>query len=1233
MSNVKRYLIERKNDFRNEARALFKTLHDGLGITALENVRRWVRYDIEGIDVMPEAVMHGILSEPRTDILYEEKLPEDVRDAHLLAVESLPGQYDQRADSCGQCIELLCKNRPRVKVAMVYAFYGALSDADLSTIADYLVNPVEARLAKLEKPMSLDEPLPPVDRVSVFDGFIDMDLTALTAFHASLGLAMDMDDLQFLQSYFKKENRNPSETEMRVIDTYWSDHCRHTTFNTHIDAVDIQDERVQKGFEVYQALRREVHPDTHQTRPMSLMDMGTIATKYLKKKGQVRHLDESEEINACSVKINVETPHGTEPWLYMFKNETHNHPTEIEPFGGAATCLGGAIRDPLSGRAYVHQGMRVTGAADPRRPLEETLPGKLPQRRICTLAADGFSSYGNQIGLAAGLIDEIYHPGYEAKRMEVGAVIAAAPESNVQRFVPEPGDIIVLLGGRTGRDGLGGATGSSKVHTEDSLETSGAEVQKGNPVEERKIQRLFRRPEVARVIRRCNDFGAGGVSVAIGELADGLRIHLDLVPKKYEGLNGTELAISESQERMACVIHPDHWDAFRMACDEENLEATLVAEVLEEKRLIMEWRGDRIVDIDRAFLDSAGAAKHATISVAAKSEQEKEHHGQSLLEMLQDIAKDLNSCSKRGMVERFDATIGAGTVLMPFGGKYQLTPIQAMAAKIPVLTEETDTASLFSYGFDPHASAADPFMGAYDAVVESVTRLMATGTEGRDVYLSLQEYFPSLKNDPKRWGQPFQAVLGALLAQIDMKAPAIGGKDSMSGTFESMDVPPTLISFATTVSAASRMISPEFKEAGHAVAVYALPRLADGRLDVGAFDAFWQDLEEAIASGTVVSAWAISRGGVAEGLVKMSLGNGIGVALNEAADAAWQMGIGGFIFECTAPFAPATVIGETLAEAFTWQGASLAVSTLTNLWENTLEDIYPTQCDTVETAPQVPLSTGKTYHAAQSTVKPKVVIPVFPGTNCEYDTKRSFEAAGASVETVVIANRTQMHLEASLKRLEEALQQAQMMALPGGFSFGDEPDGSGKFIAAFFREARMVEAIERLLTQQDGLILGICNGFQALVKLGLLPYGKIISPQENDCTLTHNLIGRHQSRYVRTKIISNQSPWLSLMQAGDEHFIPISHGEGRLVASPETLELLASQGQIATQYVDENGLPSMHIAHNPNGSMWAIEGLLSADGRILGKMGHSERVGQYIAKNIPGEKVQSIFAGGVHYFK
>lgn len=1233
MAKVERFYIERREGFQNEARALEETLQHDLGLGGLEAVRLWVRYDIQGVEGgVPDAVRYGILSEPRTDVLFEETLPSDVK-GQLFAVEALPGQYDQRADSCAQCIELLCKMRPVVRVAMVYAFEGDLSEEAMEAIADYLVNPVEARRAKLAKPESLDEVLPPVEAVPVYEGFIGMDETALAAFHGSLGLAMDLDDLRFLQAYFKEEDRDPTETELRVIDTYWSDHCRHTTFNTHIDEVTIDDARVRAGFEVYQEIRKAVYPDTHQDRPMSLMDMGTIATKYLKKSGQVRHLDESEEINACSVKTTVQTADGPEPWLYMFKNETHNHPTEIEPFGGAATCLGGAIRDPLSGRSYVYQGMRVSGAADPRRPLEDTLPGKLPQRRICTLAADGFSSYGNQIGLAAGLIDEIYHPGYEAKRMEVGAVIAAAPEANVRRFVPEAGDVVVLIGGRTGRDGLGGATGSSKVHTEDSLETSGAEVQKGNPVEERKIQRLFRRPEVAQAIRRCNDFGAGGVSVAIGELADGLFIHLDLVPKKYEGLNGTELAISESQERMACVINPADWEAFRAACDEENLEATIVAEVTEEKRLIMEWRGDRIVDIDRQFLDSAGAAKHAKVAVATPSEAPARKEAGPLLQSLLDAAKDLNSCSKRGMVERFDATIGAGTVLMPFGGRYQRTPIQTMAAKLPVFSGETSTTSLFSYGFDPKASAADPFMGAYDAVVESVTRLMAAGTCGRDVYLSLQEYFPSLREEPLRWGQPFQAVLGALLAQLDLKAPAIGGKDSMSGSFEQMDVPPTLISFATTLTDAGRVLSPEFKGEGHPVLYYSLPRRDDGRLDVDALDAFWTRLESLVESGLVLSAWAVSRGGGLEGLVKMSLGNGIGVALNEKATILSELGIGSFLFECVEPFAEGTVIGETLAGAFTYEGETLETSRLLQAWEGVLEEVYPTAMPTTSEAPTLPEKPGHLHKASTSFAKPRVVIPVFPGTNCEYDTKRSFEAVGAVAETVVIANRTPAHLEASLLRLEAALREAQILALPGGFSFGDEPDGSGKFITAFLRERRMVEAIDRLLTAQDGLILGICNGFQALVKLGLLPYGQIIDPKDNDCTLTHNLIGRHQSRYVRTRLVSTASPWLSAMQPGDEHWIPISHGEGRFVASPDTLERLRANGQIATQYVDSEGHPSMDIEYNPNGSTWAIEGLLSVDGRIFGKMGHSERVGAHIAKNIPGNKIQPIFAGGVQYFK
>lgn len=1235
MSSIKRFLVERKEGFRNEANQLADTLRKEVGLSALSNVRIFFRYDITvGDQGMPETVQSTILSEPRTDDVYLERLPESTDEAVVFAVEALPGQYDQRADSCGQCIELLTGMRPLLKTATVYAFFGDLSDADVVRIKDYLVNPVEARLASLEKPASLEERSPEVEPVQSVDGFIDMDANGLTNLKNEAGLAMDLADLQFMQGYFQQEKRNPTVTELRVIDTYWSDHCRHTTFNTHLNDIVINDDAVRDGFEEYQKIREFVYPDTHKTRPVTLMDLGTIATKYLKKTNQVERLDESEEINACSVQIDVDTTTGKEPWLFMFKNETHNHPTEIEPFGGAATCLGGAIRDPLSGRSYVHQGMRLTGAADPRRDLKDTLPGKLPQRRICTLAADGFSSYGNQIGLATGLVDEVYHPGYEAKRMEVGAVIAAAPQENVVRAVPEAGDVVVLIGGRTGRDGCGGATGSSKTHTESSLETSGAEVQKGNPVEERKIQRLFRRHEVAKVIRRCNDFGAGGVSVAIGELAAGVHVNLDAVPKKYAGLNGTELAISESQERMACVIAEADWELFAQACAEENLEATIVAKVTEEPRLIMDWQGQRIVDLSRSFVDSAGAQKYMSVEVDKRVSALQENKNEDFLSELLEKAGDLNICSKRGLNEQFDSSIGAGTVLMPYGGKNQMTPIQAMAAKIPVLEGETNTASLFAYGFDPYAASADPFMGAYDAVVESVCKLIASGTMNRHVYLSLQEYFHSLRTDPKRWGKPFQSVLGALLAQLDLRVPAIGGKDSMSGSFEDMDVPPTLISFATTISDAARIIGPEFKAADHHVSVLTIARKENGRVDSQAFDDVWNLIQDGIANGQIKACWAINRGGFAEALIKMCVGNDIGVSLNGAAvEKVRHAKVGSFVIESTEPLPKAEIIGATIAEPIVgYDDKKITLAELKANWEQTLEGVYRTTVKEEKEAPVVAPVHKTTLKGGLKIARPRVLIPVFPGTNCEFDTTRAFERAGAIVKTHVIANMTPEYLRASVTSLQKEMKEAQILVLPGGFSFGDEPNGSGKFIAAFFREESLREAIAALLEKQDGLILGICNGFQALVKLGLLPYGEIIDPLKNDCTLTFNNIGRHQSKYIQTKIVSNASPWLSGVSVGDIHSIPISHGEGRFIASEDTLEKLAQNGQIATQYVDDFGQPSMDIAHNPNGSTWAIEGLISENGRILGKMGHSERNGSNIAKNIPGNKDQLVFQSGVRHF-
>lgn len=1243
MSDIKRFFVERKEAFREENAALLQSLRRDLGLDALEDVQIIRRYDLDVHTALDtEKICNLVLSEPRVDVVYTEVLPEAYADKTILAVEPLPGQYDQRADSCAQCIEVVTGERPVVKTALVYVLTGALSAEQVAAIEQYLVNPVEARLAALEKPAAFEQPEAASDTVPVVEGLLDADREGLAGIINAYGLSMDVDDLAFLQSYFAEEGRNPTETELKVLDTYWSDHCRHTTFNTVITDVTIEDEMVEKVYNEYLALRDDVYAEREKWPPISLMDLGTISTKYLKKHGLVRNLDESEEINACSIKTDVDIDGVKEPWIYMFKNETHNHPTEIEPFGGAATCLGGAIRDPLSGRSYVYQSMRVTGAADPRKATADTLKGKLPQRKICSLAAKGFSSYGNQIGMATGIVDEVYHPGYEAKRMEVGAVVAAAPAENIVRKRPEPGDIVVLLGGKTGRDGCGGATGSSKKQNVDSLETSGAEVQKGNPVEERKIQRLFRRPEIARMIKRCNDFGAGGVSVAIGELADSLHIYLDRVPKKYEGLTGTELAISESQERMACVIAKEDWETFQAMAYEENLECTNVADVTDSGRMIIEYRGQHIVDLARTFLDSAGASKEATV-VATKDAQKniKRIVPQDKLQALEEHLSSLNVCSKAGLVEQFDSTIGAGTVLFPLGGQYQATPIQTMVAKIPVLKGETNTVSMFAYGFSPDAMSANPFWGAYHAVLESIMKLIATGTATSDVYLSMQEYFHSIKNVPERWGQPFKALLGALAAQRDLELPAIGGKDSMSGSFEDMDVPPTLISFATTISEADRVISPEFKQPGNKIVSASVKRQDDGRVDGNAFKDFYAAIQDAIKAGKIVSAWSVGQGGIIEGLYKMAIGNRYGVTFSKDVDfdALFQPAVGTLVLEvCDDLDLDTTLLGVvSTAFTFSWPDVTIDMSVLDASYQNTLEGTYPTTAEndyqgsahTVQAA-----SEKSTYRfGGKLDGAPKAVLAVFPGTNCEYDTARILERAGAKVEPIVIGNLTAARLKASIDAMEKALADAQMLVLPGGFSFGDEPDGSGKYIAAFFRNERLKEAIEKLLSVQDGLMLGICNGFQALVKLGLLPYGKIIDPSDNDCTLTFNTIGRHQSKYALTKLVSNQSPWLAGMDVGTTYQIPFSHGEGRFVAGEDTLNRLFAQGQVITQYVDMAGDVRLDMPYNINGSYAAIEGLTSPDGRILGKMGHSERVGQNIAKNIPGNKIQPIFENGVNYFK
>ncbi len=1243
MSEIKRFFVERKENFRQENEALKQAFIKELGINGLENVQIIRRYDLQfSSDVSMEDVANLVLSEPRVDQVYVEALPETYLNKPMIAVEPLPGQYDQRADSCSQCIEVISHEKPAVKTALVYVLTGDFDEAQLKAMTAYLVNPVEARVASLEKPAAFEKAAPSDDTVPSVEGLLGADEAGLKRIIDNYRLSMDVDDLNYLQQYFEEEGRQPTETELRVVDTYWSDHCRHTTFHTKIEDVTIEDPAVEEIYKEYLALREDVYAGREKVPPITLMDLGTISTKYLKKHELVRNLDESEEINACSIKTEVDVDGVKKPWIYMFKNETHNHPTEIEPYGGAATCLGGAIRDPLSGRSYVYQSMRVTGAADPRKRVEDTLAGKLPQRKICTLAAKGFSAYGNQIGMATGIVDEVYHPGYEAKRMEVGAVVAAAPAENIVRERPADGDIIVLLGGKTGRDGCGGATGSSKNHNIESLETSGAEVQKGNPVEERKLQRLFRHPEIASMIKRCNDFGAGGVSVAIGELADSLHVYLDRVPKKYEGLTGTELAISESQERMACVIAKENWELFKKTAYEENLEATVVAEVTDTNRLIIEYKGQHIVDLARPFLDSAGAEK--TTTVVAKKDLDGVEEitvSDDKESALKNHLSKLNICAKTGLTEQFDSTIGAGTVLFPLGGKYQATPIQTMVSKIPVLHGQTNTVSMFAYGFSPDAMMRNQFWGAYHAVLESVMKLMAAGTKSRDIYLSLQEYFHSIKNQPERWGQPFKALLGALSAQYDLALPAIGGKDSMSGSFEDMDVPPTLISFATTISEANRVISPEFKEAGHQVVTVSVPRRKDGRVDAEKFNEFFDALQNAIEQGAVVSAWSVGQGGIIEGLYKMAIGNRLGLAFSEDCDfkALFQPAVGTLILELAAPInLENTIIGTVdMDYQFAWQNEKVALESLHDAYFNVLEEIYPTTAENdyheekrFETATQ---EQPAYRFNGQLKGAPKAVLAVFPGTNCEYDTARILERAGATVEPVVIGNLTPERLQSSIDAMEKALSDAQMLILPGGFSFGDEPDGSGKYIAAFFRNARLSEAIEKLLHVNDGLMLGICNGFQALVKLGLLPYGKIINPTKNDCTLTFNTIGRHQSKYALTQLVSNRSPWLANMAVGTTYHIPFSHGEGRFVAGEETIRGLFDNGQVLTQYVDMNNNIATDMPYNINGSYAAIEGLISPDGKILGKMGHSERVGENICKNIPGNKWQPIFENGVNYFK
>ena len=1227
---VYRIYVEKKPGFDGEAQGLKHELVELVGIKGLKALRLLNRYDVEGIDRdLFEKAIPTVFSEPPVDVTYTE-LPTAKT---VFAVEYLPGQFDQRADSASECIQLLSQGeRPSVRSARIYLLDGELSAEDLEAIKKYVINPVEAREASLDTRDTLKMEFAVPTAVETLNGFCALDDAALENFRNEKGLAMDHADIVFCQNYFKSEQRDPTITEIRLIDTYWSDHCRHTTFGTILNDVKIDDEVVQAAFDRYMALRAETGRDK---KNRTLMDLATIGAKALKQRGILQNLDESEEINACTVKIKCDVDGELQDWLFLFKNETHNHPTEIEPFGGAATCIGGAIRDPLSGRSYVYQAMRVTGAGDPLKPVSETMPGKLPQRKLVTTAAAGYSSYGNQIGLATGQVAELYHPGYVAKRMEIGAVVGATPASHVRREEPQPGDVIILLGGRTGRDGIGGATGSSKAHKLTSLETCGAEVQKGNAPIERKLQRLFRREDACRMIKRCNDFGAGGVSVAIGELADGLYIDLNKVTKKYEGLDGTELAISESQERMAVALAPEDVDKFIALANEENLEATPVAKVTAEPRLNMVWNGMSIVNISREFLNSNGAEKHQKVHVEKATVWQPQWEGLTFSQKMKNMVGDLNICSKKGLSERFDSTIGAATVLMPFGGAYQLTPQNAMVAKLPV-DGETSTCSGMAWGFNPFLMSADQYKGAQMAVIESVTKLVASGFRYEDAYLTFQEYFERLGTAPERWGKPLAALLGALDAQMGLGIASIGGKDSMSGSFEKLDVPPTLVSFATAIGKANKVVSTEFKKPESTV-VLVRPIIdpETGCPNFFSLKANYKIVEDMIEEGMVASACSVGYGGIAEALFKMGLGNHIGFKMraDKTTHEMFQPMYGSIVLEMVSDSPAGEILGETTKEyVFEACGEKLDMAQLQEIWEGKLEPVYPYR----KAGPTVEKINGKLTAPAAPKIgvaKPKVIIPVFPGTNCEYDTAKAFARAGADPEILVIRNLTPADVAESCKALVKAIDNSQIVMLPGGFSGGDEPDGSAKFIASFFRNPEVTEAVRRLLQQRDGLMLGICNGFQALIKLGLVPYGDIRPITPYDPTLTFNTIGRHQSMLVRTRIASTGSPWLSKCEVGEQFTVAISHGEGRFVAPQEVLDTLMKNGQIATQYVDIEGNPTMDQSYNPNGSVLAIEGITSPDGRVFGKMGHSERSGEYLYKNVTGDKYQPIFEGGVDYFK
>ena len=1249
---VRRIYVEKKKGFDVEAQGLFEDIKTNLHIDNLTGIRVVNRYDVQGVDDETlEMAKYSVFAEPAIDNAYDEQLPALADSANFFAVEFLPGQYDQRADSAAVCIKLI---KPEVdavvKFARVIILEGNLTAEEVADIKNYCVNPVDSQMAQLEKPENLEMEMVTPPDVEIIEGFIDMDSEALEAYRAEMGFAMSKDDLKSIHEYFKnEEKRNPTITELKVIDTYWSDHCRHTTFNTELTDIYFEDGKygdiVKEAFAEYLEMRKSVYGD--RKKDICLMDMACIGAKYLKKEGKATDLDESEEINACSIKVKAKIDGKEEDWLVMFKNETHNHPTEIEPFGGAATCLGGAIRDPLSGRVYVYQAMRVTGAADPRKPIEETLEGKLPQRKITKEAAAGYSSYGNQIGLATGQVDEVYDEDYVAKRMEVGAVIGAAPADHVIRQVPQPGDVIILVGGRTGRDGCGGATGSSKEHTMDSILECGAEVQKGNPPVERNIQRLFRRKEVANLIKRCNDFGAGGVSVAIGELAEGLDINLDLVPKKYEGLDGTELAISESQERMAVVVAAEDEAKFKAFSDEENLEATTVAKVTDLGRVRMFWREKNILDLSRAFLDTNGAKQTATVKVKSLGSLENAEAEKNLEEYL----GDLNCCSKKGLIERFDSTIGANTVLMPLGGKYQLSPAVGMAAKLPVVDGETETATLMSYGFDPQLAKASPYHGAMYAVIDSVTKIAAMGGDVRKIRLTFQEYFEKLTGD-EAWGKPMAALLGALKVQKELEIPAIGGKDSMSGTFLDINVPPALISFAVDTCDAKDVMSTEFKKAGSQLVLLESVWDENHIIDFAEYRKAMDKVNELILAGKVLAANTVGKGGVFMSVVKMAVGNKIGANIKGITKSQMVTAKYGSIVleipkkeDLSVLFGDVNyqVIGETADQAslkFEVESEEIkfTFAEILKKWEEPLEGVFPTRTadfkDKIEeNVEAISYTERNTAKPKVTTDKPYVVIPVFPGTNCEMDSARAFRRAGAEADIHIIRNLSTEALNQSIKELAEKIKKANIVMIPGGFSGGDEPDGSAKFITAVFRNPLVKEAVTDLLENRDGLMLGICNGFQALIKLGLVPYGKIVDVTEDSPTLTYNKIGRHASCLVRTRIASVKSPWMSENEVGDVHTIPVSHGEGNFICNKELLKELIDNGQVVTQYVDFDGKPSMDIQYNPNHSVMAVEGICSPDGRVFGKMGHSERIGENVYKNVIGEKDMKLFEAAVKYFK